>query len=75
MVRLLLEDRSRLDWRSGPVIAGLIVFLAVFVVMPATVPVEASKHSKQPLVQPPPPDLLMDGGRKLSFERSFSLER
>jgi len=30
---------------------------------------------KEVAVQQAPPDLLMDGGRKLSFERSFSLER
>ena len=30
---------------------------------------------RQPTSQPAPPDLLLDGGRKLTFERSFSLER
>ena len=35
----------------------------------------ATKKPKQTPSQPGPPDLLMDGGRKLSFERSFSLER
>ena len=35
----------------------------------------ASKRSKTAITEEPPPDLLMDGGRKLSFERSFSLER
>jgi len=35
----------------------------------------ATKKPKETLPQPAPPDLLMDGGRKLSFERSFSLER
>jgi DNA-binding beta-propeller fold protein YncE len=35
----------------------------------------ATKKPKETLSQPAPPDLLMDGGRKLSFERSFSLER
>ena len=39
----------------------------------------SASAAKQPKLAPvplePPPDLLMDGGRKLSFERSFSLER
>jgi DNA-binding beta-propeller fold protein YncE len=35
----------------------------------------ASKKPKQAIVQDAPPDLLMDGGRKLIFERSFGLER
>jgi DNA-binding beta-propeller fold protein YncE len=35
----------------------------------------ATKKPKETLNQPAPPDLLMDGGRKLTFERSFSLER
>ena len=33
-------------------------------------PVWASRVKK--MQEPAPPDLLMDGGRKLSFERSFS---
>jgi DNA-binding beta-propeller fold protein YncE len=36
-------------------------------------PAWASRHAKVEEVAPP--DLLMDGGRKLSFERSFSSER
>lgn len=35
----------------------------------------AAKKPKETVIQEAPPDLLMDGGRKLSFERSFSLER
>ncbi|MBZ5615079.1 MAG: 6-bladed beta-propeller [Acidobacteriia bacterium] len=48
-------------------IAGLAVVLAT--------PAAASKRSKDAITPPAPPDLLLDGGRKLSFERSFSLER
>jgi len=49
------------------------VVLAVLVL--AVLPASASKKNKQALAAPAPPDLLMDGGRKLSWERSFSLER
>ena len=35
----------------------------------------AAKKPKETVIQEAPLDLLMDGGRKLSFERSFSLER
>ena len=38
-------------------------------------PASAGKQRKATTVQPAPPDLLLDGGRKLTFERSFSLER
>jgi len=38
-------------------------------------PAWASKRPKDIVPQALPPDILMDGGRKLSFERSFSLER
>ncbi len=34
-----------------------------------------AKQPKATVSQPAPPDLLLDGGRKLTFERSFSLER
>ena len=50
------------------------ILLLTSVTLLAGLPLWASKKPKAtPL--PPPPDLLMDGGRKLSFERSFSLER
>jgi DNA-binding beta-propeller fold protein YncE len=35
----------------------------------------AAKQPKAAIKQAVPPELLLDGGRKLSFERSFSLER
>ena len=64
MVRLLLS--------SGPVRRWTL--LLAFLGLAAALPVWGSKKSKEaPL--PPPPDLLMDGGRRLTFERSFSLER
>jgi DNA-binding beta-propeller fold protein YncE len=43
------------------------------VVMAVLMPSYGKK--KEMISQPSPPDLLMDGGRRLSFERSFSLER
>ena len=53
-------------FRAGLAVAGLAVLLVT--------PAPASKRSKD-TISPPPPDLLLDGGRKLSFERTFSLER
>jgi DNA-binding beta-propeller fold protein YncE len=38
-------------------------------------PAWASKHSIPKSEQPAPPELLLEGGRKLTFERSFSSER
>jgi DNA-binding beta-propeller fold protein YncE len=38
-------------------------------------PVWASKEKKQKPAEPAPPDLLLEGGRKLSYERSFSSEK
>ena len=64
MVRFLLG--------SGPVRRG--VLLLAFLTLVAALPGWASKKSKEVPLQPPP-DLLMDGGRRLTFERSFSLER
>jgi len=69
MVRLLLAARGRSVSRSRLTLAGLSVLL-VLVAMPAG----AAKHPKETVILSAP-DLLMDGGRKLSFERSFSLER
>src|SRR5579864_8121443 len=70
MVRLLLEERRTSTSRSRLSAAGLAILLALFLAAPA----EAAKRPKE-TVLPPAPDLLMDAGRKLSFERSFSLER
>jgi DNA-binding beta-propeller fold protein YncE len=38
-------------------------------------PVSASKAKKEKTVEPAPPDLLLEGGRKLHYERSFSSEK
>ena len=70
MVRLLLDDRGRAVVRSGLAFAGLTIAFALLLASPA----EAAKRPKE-TVAPSAPDLLMDGGRKLTFERSFSLER
>ncbi len=56
---------------SGPALQAARIALAV-VLMAA--PAGASKVRKVP-ANPPPPDLLLEGGRKLSYERSFSTER
>ncbi len=56
-------------------VAGRIVLAAILLTLLLSPGALASKRSKEELAPPRPPDLLMDGGRKLSFERSFSLER
>ena len=66
MVRLLLVRVRRKKFHGGLTIVALALLLAF--------PVVAAKRPKETM-QPTFPDLLMDGGRKLSFERSFSLER
>ncbi len=71
MVRFFLDQRGRAAVRSGLAVAGVTVALALLLTSPAG----AAKHPKETTKQPSAPDLLMDGGRKLSFERSFSLER
>lgn len=45
--------------------------IALFLLCPAW----ASKHPAENVTEPAPPELLLDGGRKLAFERSFSSER
>ena len=67
MVQLLL---NRLNWTSPRKRAAA---LSLALLLSATV--GATKKPKETHSEPAPPDLLMDGGRKLSFERSFSLER
>jgi DNA-binding beta-propeller fold protein YncE len=49
----------------------LLQFLCVILLLCAA----AGAKSKKPEPEPLPPDLLMDGGRKLVFERTFSNER
>jgi len=67
MVRLLLNGRSKPAVRAGLILALLAALFAS--------QAHAAKRPKEKIGQPPPPDLLLDGGRKLVFERSFSLER
>ena len=72
MVRFLLIGRVTGLWRFGSwrrasAIACLVVSLAITAV--------AATHPKASTKQAVPPELLLDGGRKLTFERSFSLER
>ena len=44
---------------------------SMFVVMPASAKKDTKKDAKGPAI----PDLLLDGGRKLSYERSSSSEQ
>src|ERR1700693_4589048 len=67
MVRFLLSGRGGGPLGRAGVAAGLIALLAITA--------SASKQPKTAIRQHPPPELLLDGGRKLAFERSFSLER
>lgn len=67
MVRLLL-NRSSLSAFGRTVAAGGLVLLMASSLW-------ATKKPKQTIVEDAPPDILMDGGRKLVFERTFSMER
>lgn len=53
--------------RSGTRLAAVLVVLAT--------PMWASKVHREKAAEPAPPDLLLEGGRKLHFERSFSSEK
>src|SRR5271169_773897 len=84
MVRLLLAVRGRLFLFCAEdslgirrvVCAGLLVAgLAVMLVTSAGASKRSKDIAKDTLGPSDAPDLLMDGGRKLTFERSFSLER
>ena len=65
MVRFLLNVRRNSVLWTGLAVAGLALLLAA----------PASARKAKTITQPAPPDLLMDGGRRLAFERTFSLER
>ena len=65
MVQFLLGSSRRN--RLGAALA--VVCLALLLV-----PVWASRKSKEQLAEPGPPDLLLEGGRKLVWERSFDSE-
>ncbi len=65
MVQLLLAEPRARGLRLALAIACTVLFLLT--------PVLASRKAK--VVDVSPPDLLLEGGRKLSYERSFSSER
>ncbi|MFY9791862.1 MAG: hypothetical protein WAJ99_11800, partial [Candidatus Sulfotelmatobacter sp.] len=72
MVRFLLIGRRTISrrmtsWRRPLAVVALVVSLALTA--------SATRHPKASIKQAVPPELLLDGGRKLTFERSFSLER
>lgn len=71
MVRFLLARQVGSAWGRGLTVVSLAALLA----LSPTLPASAAKRPKESVKLPPAPDLLMDGGRKLTFERSFSLER
>jgi DNA-binding beta-propeller fold protein YncE len=67
MVRPFLSVRYNSCLSKRLAIAGVALLFAM--------PAPASKKNKVSLAEPAPPDLIMDGGRRLAFERTFSLER
>jgi len=66
MVRLLLNRKSSLRWQSAVWVALLL--------LSSTIGMAAGK-AKTPATPIEGPELLLEGGRKLTWERSFSLER
>jgi DNA-binding beta-propeller fold protein YncE len=66
MVRFLLV-------RVGTQIQRAAIWACVLVLLTTTA--GAASHPKETTLQPAGPGLLLDGGRKLTWERSFSLER
>ncbi|HWO39773.1 MAG TPA: hypothetical protein VNO32_64210, partial [Candidatus Acidoferrum sp.] len=70
MVRFLLtgwRGQWRRSWRGAFIGAGFVALLGL--------PAGAARQPKETAHPPAPPELLLEGGRKLTFERSFSLER
>jgi DNA-binding beta-propeller fold protein YncE len=67
MVQLLLR---RAEGRFLQIGVGL-----AWVVLLVAAPAWAGKVSKEKKVEPGPPDLMLEGGRKLHWERSFSGEK
>ena len=68
MVQLLLSFGKKKYRRAAVACAGILVFMAL--------PLTAAKVKvKQKPDEPAPPDLLLEGGRKLHWERSFSSEK
>ena len=67
MVQLLLSFGKRRWLRIGARLTWIVLLLAA--------PGWASKVHKEKAAEPAPPDLLLEGGRKLQYERSFSSEK
>jgi DNA-binding beta-propeller fold protein YncE len=72
MVQLLLRHAQRKFLKIGSRLT-LVVLLAITLLFAA--PGWAAKPHKEKAVEPAPPDLLLEGGRKLQWERSFSSQR
>lgn len=67
MVQLLLRNAEGRFLHVGAGLAFLVLLLAS--------PSWGAKVSKEKKAEPGPPDLLLEGGRKLHYERSFSSEK
>lgn len=67
MVQLLLRTAEGRLSRTGAIVACIVLLLAI--------PGLASKSKKEKTAEAAPPDLLLEGGRKLHYERSFSSEK
>jgi DNA-binding beta-propeller fold protein YncE len=67
MVQLLLRTAEGRHPGTGATLAFIVLLLVI--------PGLASKSKKEKTVEPAPPDLLLEGGRKLHYERSFSSEK
>jgi DNA-binding beta-propeller fold protein YncE len=67
MVQALLAPGRRASLGALGKAVGLVFLLLV--------PTWASKVRKAQPSEPPPPDILLEGGRKLSYERSFGSEK
>ncbi len=67
MVQLLLRLEERRYVQFGARLACVVLLLAT--------PLWASKEKKQKPSEPPPPDIQLEGGRKLHYERTFSSEK
>ncbi|HYM77684.1 MAG TPA: 6-bladed beta-propeller [Candidatus Dormibacteraeota bacterium] len=67
MVQLLLSCGKKNVLRAAVSCAAILVCLAA--------PGWATKVRKQKVEEPAPPDLILEGGRKLHWERSFSSEK
>ncbi len=67
MTSLRMTSWNMTSWRRPLALVALVVSLALTA--------SAARHPKASIKQAVPPELLLDGGRKLTFERSFSLER